>query len=267
LPVDSAESFDAIAAFVARLEPSLVGHARLRHRLAEEMRGHLEEATERYQARGLTRNVAQRKAIEDFGRPEEVVGGWAESKGVGVPTTFTRYAGLAGLIGAIGLAASLLYQSVSLEYSHGAFAEVSLSFVALFAISLVGLYMRVRGKLVPYARLGSKVSIAGFALIVVGSATWSILISLVGFIALFVGLGSYFIGAMRTGVVPRGPIALWIGGIAATFLAGLVTMLIDVDGGVVTPLIGLSAFAIGWAWLGMHLWNETESEKGEPVTS
>lgn len=252
----NASSVDAIGAFVARLEPNLVGYARLRRRLAEEMRGHLEDAADCYENRGLAREVAQRKAIEDFGPPEVVVGGWAESKGVGVPTTLTRYAGLAGLLGALGLAASGIYQSISEEFSHGAFAEVSLSFLALLAISFSGLYMRVRGKLVPYARLGPRVSVAGFVLIVAGNATWNILLVLVGFIAVVVGLGAYFIGAMRTGVVPRGPIAMWIGGIAGSLLVGVVTMLIGVDGGVAIPLIGLSAFAIGWAWLGLHLWHE-----------
>lgn len=261
----SASGFDAIGSFVAGLEPNLVGHARLRRRLAEEMRGHLEDATERYEARGMSREAAQDKAIEDFGPPEDVVGGWAESKGVGVPTTFTRYTGLAGLIGSIGLAVSGIYQSVSEEYSHGAFAEVSLSFVALLAISFAGLYMRVRGKLVPYARLGPRVSVAGFVLIVAGNATWNILLVLVGFIGLFVGLAAYLIGAMRTAVVPRGPIALWITGIVATFMAGLITMLLNVDGGFAIPLIGLIAFAIGWAWLGLHLWSEKPTDGPQDV--
>lgn len=252
----SAGSFDAIGSFVARLEPNLVGHRRLRRRLAEEMRGHLEDATERQQAQGLSRQDAQRKAIEDFGPPDVVVGGWAESKGVGVPTTFTRYCGLAGLVGSLGLAVSLIYESVSETYSHGAFAEVSLSFVALLAVSLAGLYMRVRGKLVPFARLGPRVSIAGFLLIVAGNATWNMILVIVGFLALFVGLGAYLIGALRTGVVPRGPIALWIGGIVGQLVAGLVTMILGVDVGVGGPLIALSAFVIGWAWLGIHFWNE-----------
>ena len=252
----SAGNFDTIESFVTRLEPNLVGRRRLRRRLTEEMRGHLEDATERHQAQGLTREDAQRKAIEEFGPPEVVVGGWAESKGVGVPTLFTRYAGLAGLIGTIGLAASMVYMSVSESYSHGAFAEVSLSFVALLTISFAGLYMRVRGKLVPYGRLGPRVSIAGFVLIVAGNATWNMILVIVGFLALIVGVGAFFVGAMRSGVIPRGPIALWIGGILAQLLAGLVTMLMGVDVGVGGPLIALSGLAIGWAWLGFHLWNE-----------
>ncbi|MFN2526273.1 MAG: permease prefix domain 1-containing protein [Actinomycetota bacterium] len=257
----SVGGFDAVGTFVARLEPNLVGSRRLRRRLAEEMRGHLEDATERYRARGMTSEAAQHKAIEDFGPPEVVVGGWAESKGVGVPTTFTRYSGLAGLIGALGLAASLIYQSVSLKFSQGAFAEVSLSFLALIAISFAGLYMRVRGKLVSYARLGPWVAMSGFIVCVVGSAMWFAPLVLVGFLAILTGLGTYFVGAIRSGIVPRGPIALWIAGIAGTLLIGLVTMLIDFDPGVALPLIGLSAFAVGWAWLGLHLWSEEPADK------
>ncbi|MCA1707775.1 MAG: permease prefix domain 1-containing protein, partial [Actinobacteria bacterium] len=111
----------SIDTFVSMLEPNLVGHARLRRRLCEEMQGHLEDAAERYRARGLSVEESQQRAIDDFGPPELVVGGWAESKGVGVPTTFTRHAGLAGVIGALGLGASLIYQQMSSTYSHGLF--------------------------------------------------------------------------------------------------------------------------------------------------
>ena len=254
--VDALGSRDAIATFVAALEPNLVGHARLRRRLAEEMRGHLEDAAEWHRQRGLSWAEAQGKAIEDFGPPEVVVAGWAESKGVGVPTTLTRYAGLAGVVGALGLAVSLIYQSVSWEYSRGSFAEVSLSFVALLAVSFAGLYVRVRGKLIPYGRLGPWVALAGFILMPIGSAMWFAPLVLLGFIALFVGLGAYFVGAMRSGVIPRGPIVIWLAGIAATFVLRLALALIGRDGGVFVPLIGLTSFAVGWVWLGLHLWNE-----------
>lgn len=245
-----------IEAFISKIEPNLVGHARLRRRLSEEMRGHLEDSAERYRDLGLTDAQAQRRAIEDFGQPEVVLGGWAESKGVGVPTTFTRYAGLAGIVGVLGLAGSFMYESVSEPYSQGPFAEVSMSFLALFAVSLVALYMRVRGKLVPLGRLGPRVAIAGFLLVLISVRMWFAPGALVGVITILVGLGAFFIAAMRSGVIPRGPIAIWLGGIAGAFIAGLVTMLMSVDPGVLVPLIGLTCFAVGWIWLGKHLWNQ-----------
>lgn len=251
-----AESIDT---FVAMLEPNLVGRARLRRRLAEEMRGHLEDAAERYRGRGLSTEKAQQRAIEDFGAPEVVVGAWAESKGVGVPTTFTRYAGLAGVVGALGLGVSLIFQQMSESYSRGVSAEVSLSFVALFAVSLVALYMRVRGKLVPYGRLGPRVAIIGFLAIVVSLRFWFAPGVLVGMIAIIVGLGTFFVGAIRSGVVPSGPVAIWIAGIAGTFVVAVGGALLGLDAGLVASLVGIAALATGWAWLGLHLWSENVS--------
>lgn len=257
------ETGEAIDTFVSMLEPNLVGSARLRRRLAEEMRGHLEDAAERYSARGLSPSEAQQRAIEDFGPPEFVVGAWAESKGVGVPTTFTKYAGLAGIVGALGLGTSLMYQQMSESYSHGMFAEVSLSFLALFAVSLVALYMRVRGKLVPYGRLGTRVAIIGFLAIVVSLRVWFAPGALLGMIAIFVGLGAFFVGTIRSGVVPRGPVAIWIAGIGATFVVGLVGSLLEFDAGIAAALVGIAALTIGWAWLGLHLWSEEVPLEGD----
>ncbi|HET7482638.1 MAG TPA: permease prefix domain 1-containing protein [Actinomycetota bacterium] len=252
-----------IDSFVSKLEPNLVGHARLRRRLVEEMRGHLEDAAERHQARGLTPDEAQQRAIDDFGSPETVVGAWAESKGVGVPTTFTRYAGLAGFVGALGLGVSTILEQMSVSYSHGAFAEVSMFFVALFTVSLVALYMRVRGKLVPFGRLGPRISIAGFFIVLVSMRFWFGPGTLVGMIAIVAGLGAFFIGTIRSGVVPRGPVALWIGGLLMSFTVGLGSVLIDVDAGALIPLIGLTALMVGWAWLGLHLWAEKATDHSD----
>ncbi|HVF52845.1 MAG TPA: permease prefix domain 1-containing protein [Actinomycetota bacterium] len=246
----------SIETFVALLEPNLVGRASLRRRLAEEMCGHLEDAAEHYRILGLTPGEAAQRAIEDFGPPEVVVGAWAESKGVGVPTTFTRYAGLAGIVGALGLGGSLIYEQMSESYSHGMFAEVSLSFLALFAMSLVALYLRVRGKLVPYGRLGTRVAIVGFVAVVVSSSLWFAPGALVGLLAIFVGLGSFFVGTIRSGVVPRGPLALGIAGLVGAFLVGLVGTLLGFDSGPTAALVGVGALATGWAWLGLHLWSE-----------
>lgn len=262
--MDRAAGAGTIETYVSTLKPNLVGHSRLRRRLAEEMQGHLYDAAERHRAAGLPPEEAQQRAIEDFGPPEVVVGAWAESKGVGVPTTFTRYAGLAGTIGALGLGGSLAYEGMSETYGQGWFAEVSLSFLALFAVGLVALYMRVRGKLVPYGRLGTRVAIVSFLMVVVSSSLWFAPGALLGMIGIFVGLGAFFVGTIRSGVVPRGPLMIWIGGIAATFVIGLVGTLLNYDAGPVSVLVGLAALTVGWAWLGLHLWSEEASTGSDP---
>lgn len=259
----SATAPAAIDRFVSMLDPNLVGRPRLRRRLAEEMRGHLEDAAERYAARGLSPREAQQRAIEDFGPPEVVVGAWAESKGVGVPTTFSKYAGLAGTIGALGLGASLTYQRISESYSRGMSAPVSLLFLALFAISLVAVYMRVQGKLVPYGRLGTRVAIVGFLTILVSLRFFFAPGALVGMIAILVGVGAFFVGTIRSGVVPRGPVTIWIAGIGATLLIGLVGSLLGYDAGFAALLVGIAALTVGWAWLGLHLWSEELPLEGD----
>ena len=245
---------DPIGIFLARLEPDIVGHARLRRRLVEEMRGHLEDSTQRHLEQGLRIDEAQRLAINDFGPPEVVVGVWAQSKGVGVPTTFTRFAGLAGIIGAAGLGITLFYADISESFNHGVFAELALSFMALLTVSFVALYMRVRGKLLPYGRIGSRLMIAGFALTVIGNWFWVTAIG--GLIVMMVGLGLYLLGAMRSGVVPRPPIAIWIGGLLAAFSLGSLDLFFQVDAGPLAPLIATTGLVVGWVWLGAHLWSE-----------
>lgn len=247
---------DPIGIFLARLEPDIVGHARLRRRLVEEMRGHLEDSTQRHLEQGLRINEAQRMAISDFGPPEVVVGVWAESKGVGVPTTFTRFAGLAGIIGAAGLGITLFYENFSVSFSQGAFAEMALAFMALLTFSLVALYMRVRGKLLPYGRIGSRLMIAGFILTVISNWLWFAPAAFGGPIAMMVGLGLYLFGAMRSGVVPRGPIAIWIGGLVAAFSLGSLDLFFQIDAGPLAPLVATTGFVVGWIWLGAHLWSE-----------
>ncbi|HVF52589.1 MAG TPA: permease prefix domain 1-containing protein [Actinomycetota bacterium] len=251
------QASDPIGIFLARLEPDIVGHARLRRRLVEEMRGHLEDSTQRHLEQGLKINEAQRMAISDFGPREVVVGLWAESKGVGVPTTFTRFAGLAGIIGAAGLGITLLYHDMSVSFSRGAFAELALSFLVLLAISFVALYMRVRGKLLPYGRIGSRLMIAGLILTVVSNWLWFAPTAFGGFIAMPVGLGLYLLGAMRSGVVPRRPIAIWIGGLLAAFSLGALDLFLQIDAGPLAPAVAMTAFVVGWIWLGAHLWSET----------
>ncbi|HJR44873.1 MAG TPA: permease prefix domain 1-containing protein [Actinomycetota bacterium] len=262
-----ATPLDAIGTFVAKLEPDIVGHARLRRRLAEEMTGHLEDATERHHARGLSLEAAQAKAIEEFGPPEVVLGTWAESKGVGVPTTFTRFAGLAGVVGAAGLGASMLLEQISRSFRQDWFAEAALTFGALFFVSLVALYLRVRGKLVPYGRTGTRLALTGIVIATVSTRLFFGPGVLVGVLSVLVGLAMFLIGALRTGVVPRGPIRIWIAGLVVSMILAIGGTFSGVDVGRVSPTILNGAFALGWIWLGAHLWSEQPSSEVVGVTT
>ena len=58
--------------YVAALDAALVGPGRVRRGLVQEVRDHLEDATEAYLRAGYDDAEAQRRAVADFGRLEEV---------------------------------------------------------------------------------------------------------------------------------------------------------------------------------------------------
>ena len=59
--------------YVAALDAALVGPGRVRRGLVQEARDHLEDATDAYVRAGYAEVESQRRAVEDFGRLEEVV--------------------------------------------------------------------------------------------------------------------------------------------------------------------------------------------------
>jgi hypothetical protein len=249
---------DAIGVYVARLEPDLLGRRRTRRRIAEEIRGHLEDAAARYLDEGVAPRDAQARAIARFGAPQTVINSWAESKGIGVVTNFTRFGGLAGIIGALGLTASMVWAELSWSFSIGAFAEVALSFGALLAAGMIALYLRLRGKL---GRLGR----AGFMLIGTGlivgfgsSMLWFVAGGIAGIALLIVGVALYLAGAFRANVVLRGPLYLWVAAFLSSVVIGLAGSVTGVETGFVAGGLGYGLFDAGWIWLGLHLWNEQQ---------
>lgn len=247
---------DAIGAYVAQLEPDLFGRRRMRGRIAEEIRGHLEDAVEREVQKGASVHDAQRLALQRFGHPQTVIHSWAESKGIGVANNFTRFGGLAGIVGALGLTASMVYSEISWSFSIGWFAEIALVFGALLAAGMVALYMRLRGKLGRYGRLGFRLIIAALFVGFGSSALWFAPGGVVAIAMLIAGAGLYLLGAIRATVVPRGPLLLWTAGFVTAVVVGLVGTATGIETGYVAAGAGYLLFNLGWLWLGAHLWNE-----------
>ena len=252
----SEHRLEIVGAYLAQLEPDLFGSARTRRRIAEEVRGHLEDAVERGIEGGLAPEAAQKRAIEDFGPPRVVVNSWAESKGIGMVTNFTRFGGLTGLIGAIGLSATMAYSEISWSFSIGWFAEIALAFGALLAFGMFAVYMRLRGKLGRFGRIGFRLIIAGLIVGFGSSMLWFVPGGAVAIALLIIGVGLYLAGAMRADVLPRSPLFMWIAAFGASALIGLGGVVTGTDTGVVAMAAGYGLFSLGWVLLGSHLWAE-----------
>ncbi|MDQ3915318.1 MAG: permease prefix domain 1-containing protein [Actinomycetota bacterium] len=259
------DGLEAVCSYVAQLQPDLVGRARTRRRIAEEVRGHLEEKAERYLSNGMDAEAAQRAAIEDFGPPQVVINSWAESKGIGVVTNFTRFGGLAGIVGALGFSAAMVWSEISWSFSIGWAAEVALTFGAFLAAGMVALYMRLRGKLGRYARVGFR-TIAGGLVVGFGSSMlWFAPGGAVALAMLVAGTGFYLVGALRADVVPRGPLVVWATGFVLAVIVGFGGSVAGVDTGYAAMFFGYGLFDAGWVWLGTHLWNERTSAESTPA--
>lgn len=268
--MDRAEDrFATLRAYVAQLQPDLLGRAHTRRRIAEEIHGHLEDAAERYLEHGYDAEAAQHKAIEDFGPPHVVINSWAESKGIGVVTNFTRFGGLAGIVGALGLSTSFVWSEVSWSFSIGWFAEVALTFGALLAAGMVALYLRLRGKLGRHGRVGFRTFLGGFVVGFVSSMLWFAPGAAIGLAMITTGAALYLVGAIKADVVPRGPLLLWATGFVVAVVVGFGGMIAGVDTGYVVMGIGYGLFDAGWIRLGAHLWAEKSEQPDahRPVTA
>lgn len=252
----SDRSLQAVGAYLARLEPDLYGTRFTRKRIAQEIRIHLEEAVTAELERGLSPEEAQSEAIKRFGSPRVVINSWADSKGIGMVTNFTRFGGLAGIIGAIGLVGTFIYADISWSFSIGWFAEIALGFGTLLAMGMLAVYMRLRGKLGRYARIGFQLIAAGLVVGFGSSMLWFVPGGVVGITMLITGAGLYLVGALRADVLPRLPLRLWTAGVVLSAIIGMGGSLIGVDTGYVASGLGYWAFITGWVMLGSHLWSE-----------
>lgn len=258
----------AISAYIAQLEPDLFGRRSVRRRIAEEVRGHLEEAVEHGVKGGLSPEDAQHRAIEQFGDPQVVINSWAESKGIGVVTNFTRFGGLAGIIGVIGLSITMTYAEISWSFSIGWFAEIALAFGAFLAVGMVAAYVRLRGKLGRYGRIGFRMIIAGLVVGFGSSMLWFVPGGVAGIALLILGVALYLVGALHADVLPRGPILMWVVGFVTSVVIGLGGTATGVETGPFAMAAGYGLFSLGWVWLGAHLWSEQAAvEAGSEVTA
>lgn len=249
--------------YVQEIAPDLYGAFWMRRRIVAELTDHLLETAARLQRQGLSRAIAEERAIEQFGSPRLVAITFARSKGVGVPTTFTRYSGLAGALGAFIITAAFIWQEFSIQFMQGFFGEISSVGGVLVAISMFGIYFRTRGQLGRAGRFGFRLMFIGFVIGFGSSLMWFGPGAFLGLGVMLIGFFCYFVAVFRADVLPRAPLATLITGVAFALGLGLFGAGLGIDTGAVAATTGEVLIAIGFAGVGRYLWSERAVEPSE----
>lgn len=253
--------------YVARTASKLPFGRQMRKRIAAEITDYLVESTDAYEETGLSRREAERRAVEAFRPPYVVARSFAESRGVrAMATRFTRWAGLAAIVGALLVGLSITVQAAS-SWTTTWTDGVGGIGGALMGVGLVGLHMRQRGTYGAIGRCGFRLIVAGFVATVASALTWFTPGWVVAMVVVAVGIIMIGAASYRADVLPRLAVAaLSVGGALAIGLNALheVIMATEAANSAVnlTASAGIAALAAGWLWLGSFLWSETASEPG-----
>lgn len=252
-----------IADYVHEIAPDLYGAAWTRRRIVDELTDHLLEKVDRFESQGLSRAKAEERAIEEFGSPRLVATTFAQSKGVGVPTTFTRYSGLAAALGPLIVAISLIWQEYSIDLAGALISEMYLPGMTLIAIALFGIYFRTRGQLGRVGRFGFRLIFIGFLIGLVSSAFWFGPGAFLGLLVLLAGLFSYLGAVMQADVLPKVPVVTVMAGIAIAFLVGVAGPIMETNTGPAATTSGTIVMTIGLLGIGRFLWSERVDDHSE----
>ncbi|MGW1980194.1 permease prefix domain 1-containing protein [Streptomyces sp. NPDC001889] len=87
-------SSDPVERYVAELAAAVHGPARVKSRLIEEIREGLTDTVEAYARGGLSREEAARRAVREFGTPEELAPSWQRELTIAQARHTARAAGL-----------------------------------------------------------------------------------------------------------------------------------------------------------------------------
>ena len=258
-----ARSAPLIEDYVRDITPDLYGGFWSRRRIVEELTDHLLETVHRLHKQGTSWAEAQKRAIAQFGSPSLVARTFAQSKGVGVPTTFTRYSGLAGILGSLVLTGAFIGEEFSESFSHGPFAEVATSGAALLGIGMVGMYVRCRGQLGFWGRIGFRLIIIGAVMGFGFSAIWFAPGAFVGLLALLVGVLAYLTAVLRSGVLPKSSLMTILAGVLGTLVFGVIGAVLRFDTGSIGVVIGTFVVTVGLVGVGRFMWSEQAVDRSE----
>lgn len=259
-----AEAFrsQAITSYVEEVRPDLWGPFWARRRIEAELADHLIEAVERLQDEGFPRSEAERRAVEAFGSPAAVAHAFARSKGVGVPTHFTKWSGLALMVGFPILLAAMIYADVSWSFSTGWFAEIASAAAALVAAGLVGMYLRLRGQLGKLGRIGFRTMLLGFVVSMVSGAMWFTAGGFAGLGVMLAGVATYVYAMFRTSIFPRSAYTLIAAGAAGAAVFGFIGFFTRLDTEYLAGPAGYLVCGAGLVKIAAHMWREVPDRLG-----
>jgi hypothetical protein len=254
-----------VESYFQEIRPDLYGAFWMRRRIEAELRDHLEQAVARMRDRGLDDREAEARAIEQLGSPRQVARAFAHSKGVGVPTRFTKWSGMAMIVGTIVFIAALTYQAFDEAFEHSIFGPIATTGGSLVGIGLIGIFVRLRGQLGQWGRTGLRVIFGGCIIMFGSSALWFMPGVLVGLIAMIVGMFAFFIPLWQSDVAPRGALTTVLAGLGLGAPLGFTALITDTEA--LALLAGAALYGglvVGLCWLGLTLWSEDPD--GHPAT-
>lgn len=257
-----------------------------------EMEDHLISATERFEARGSDRLLAQQRTLDQFGDPKVLAVAFASTPtgGIAVPTTFTKSAGAiaitsaaAWIVGLIAIAVSSgLPDAVGVDpdqfVSNGQTLFFMLGAISLLAagvsmvVAMVGLYRR-HGSLGILGIGGLGITALGAAALLVAWAfpLWMTLIGL--------GVLMFAVALLRLDVAPRVWTLVWGGGMTLGAITWYVLRWMEVgqpdqwgDYPLATAIalpVGVIIMAVGLAGVGRWLGGEEPADltPSEPLAT
>jgi hypothetical protein len=231
-----------------------------------EAEDHLRETAISYRQDGLDAEGAETRALEAFGSPQLVARAFANArrtKGLAMPTTFTRRAGVAAIASPLLLLAGLLLERAE-EWTTATWTSgwyfagntATLLALALLLVAMVGIRARHGGALGSLGLVG--LALVGLGtLVVLAQLSWALLFWLV---PLSVGVALFAAAIIRAHLLSRLAATLYGSGLLLTAALPLGQEFAgqDANGTPLWPygLVGVAIFGIGLTWLGWQLRTE-----------
>lgn len=234
--------------------------------IVAEAEDHLLEAADRLLAAGHSMAEAQTEAVARFGSAALVarICMTQAKQGAAVPTTRTRWAGLAAALSPLLLAFGQ-WGNVTVDRgaAHGiAVAMLTFAFPA-FAFGLWGLRARHGG----LGRLGRAALVLAFVAPVVSlAAEWAAPVVLIPLVSVAVVV--FAVEMLRASVLPVAPLALLAAGAVVALVETAVGAVVTAGGGdaghphALLVFLPLALIATSFVWLGWCLWSEPAADRG-----
>ena len=252
------DELSAVDRYLDELRATL-GRRRTTDRIVTEVEAHLAEAIDDRVRRGLDRAAATTAALTAFGSAGDVAAGFDHDA---MPTTFTRWSGLAGILGAAALGLMPLEEAARGTPPDGIDPLLLSMLVAmgLLVVGFLGVAARTRGAFGRWRGALVLVLIAVPTAMAAMGYGWGVggaVMAVMFLAALVLVLETAF----QVGALPRPATLLFTA--AGLGLAALLPT--DVEKQSLPYYVGLALLAIGWVWLQYTLWSERPARRAPLV--